>query len=74
MNASTSDDPLRGIVVAGTGNGTVSESLQTALDEAQSKGVQIVVASRCAWGGIHDASVLSAVKARIELVLKLLTN
>jgi L-asparaginase len=74
LAASTTEDPLRGIVVAGTGNGTISESLQTALDEVQSKGMEIVVTSRCAWGGIHDTSALSAVKARIELVLKLLAN
>jgi L-asparaginase len=73
LAASSNADPLRGIVVAGTGNGTVSESLQSALDEAQSKGVEVVIASRCAWGGIHDASALSAVKTRIELMLKLLS-
>jgi L-asparaginase len=73
LAASTPQDTLRGIVVAGTGNGTVSESLQNALDEAQSKGVEVVITSRCAWGGIHDASALSAVKARIELMLKLLS-
>ncbi|MBS7806780.1 asparaginase [Variovorax sp. PCZ-1] len=68
----TSQDPLCGIVVAGTGNGTVSESLQSALNEAQPKGVEVIVASRCAWGGVHDVSALSAVKARIDLMLKLL--
>ena len=72
LAASTLQDPLRGIVVAGTGNGTVSASLQSALDEAQSKGVEVVKSSRCAWGGVHGASPLSAVKARIELVLQLL--
>jgi L-asparaginase len=72
LSASTPQDPLRGIVVAATGNGTVSESLQGALDEAQSKGVEVVIASRCAWGGIHASSPLSVVKARVELVIKLL--
>ncbi len=67
--ASTPQDPLRGIVVAGTGNATVSQSLQTALEVAAVQGVQVIITSRCAWGGIHDASKLSAVKARIELVL-----
>jgi L-asparaginase len=71
-------DPLRGIVVAGTGNGTVSQSLQSALDEARSKGVEVVMASRCAWGGvrggIYPGSALSAVKARIALTLKLLSD
>ena len=72
LAASTQQDPLRGIVVAGTGNGTVSQSLQTALALAAAQGVQVIITSRCAWGGIHDASTLSAVKARIELVLTLL--
>jgi L-asparaginase len=82
LDASKAGDPLRGIVVAGTGNGTVSEALHTALNEAQLSGVEVVIASRCAWGGvrggvragIHGSSGLSAVKARIELVLKLLAN
>jgi L-asparaginase len=72
LAASNEENPLRGIVVAGTGNGTVSEALQTALKEAQSSGVEVVITSRCAWGGIHAGSSLSAVKARVELVLKLL--
>jgi L-asparaginase len=76
LAASKPEDPLRGIVVAGTGNGTVSDALQTALYEAQASGVEVMITSRCAWGGvrggIHDGSSLSAVKARIELVLKLL--
>jgi L-asparaginase len=72
------DDPLRGIVVAGTGNGTVSQALQTALAQAQEQGVHVVMASRCAWGGVRDNDVvtqsLSAVKARVELVLNLLAQ
>jgi L-asparaginase len=81
LAASQAHDPLRGIVVAGTGNGTVSLALQAALDECQTQGVQVVFASRCAWGGVRCSyvessdiagSALSAVKARIELVLSLL--
>ncbi len=76
LAASTPQDPLRGIVVAGTGNGTVSQLLQSALDDATSQGIEIIIASRCAWGGVkrdmHGSSALSAVKTRIELVLKLL--
>ena len=67
---------LRGIVVAGTGNGTASTALEVALMEAQAQGVEVVMASRCAWGGVRDNDVakqtLSAVKARIDLILKLL--
>jgi L-asparaginase len=78
--SSAQDDPLQGIVVAGTGNGTVSDTLQTALQEAQSQGVEVVITSRCTWGGvrgdvrggIYGGRSLSAVKTRVELVLKLL--
>ena len=72
LAGSTLQDPLRGIVVAGTGNGTVSESLNAALNEARAQGVEVMIASRCAWGGIHAGSPLSAVKARVALVLRLL--
>ncbi len=72
LSSSVADDPLRGIVVAGTGNGSVSESLECALDDAQSQGVEVVIASRCTWGGIHGGSALSATKARVDLVLRLL--
>jgi L-asparaginase len=71
-------DPLRGIVVAGTGNGTLSASLQTALLTAQTHGVRVLRASRCTWGGVsptaHDVfacTELSAVKARVQMVLQL---
>jgi L-asparaginase len=74
----TAADPLRGIVVAGTGNGTMSAALQAALQTAQSQGVQVLRASRCAWGGVsataHDVfpcTELSAVKARVQMVLQL---
>ena len=69
---------LRGIVVAGTGNGTLSSGLQTALLAAQSQGVRVLRASRCTWGGVsptaQDAlpcTELSAVKARVQMVLQL---
>lgn len=69
---SPAQDTLRGIVVAGTGNGTVSAALEAALSQAREQGVEVLIASRCAWGGIHAGSSLSAVKARVALVLKLL--
>lgn len=74
LAASHAEDPLHGIVVAGTGNRTVSESLQSTLDEAQSKGIEVVITSRCAWGGVHDGTALSAVKVRIELALRLASS
>ena len=71
-------DPLRGIVVAGTGNGTLSTGLQAALVQARSQGVQVLRASRCPWGGVSateqdvfPGTELSAVKARVQMVLQL---
>ena len=71
---------LRGIVVAGTGNGTVHSDLLAALKQAQSHGIEVVVASRCAHGRVvphsgqplPDSAGLSAVKARLALALRLL--
>lgn len=75
-----SGDPVHGIVVAGTGNGTIHTDLEAALLQAQSHGgVTVVRATRCAEGRVlrlpgdpfADAQGLSAVKARIGLVLEL---
>lgn len=74
--------PLRGIVVAGTGNGTVHQALTDALKAAQAKGVRVVLATRCARGRVvphaglpfqHSAG-LSPVKARLALALDLLMD
>ncbi|AOF86802.1 asparaginase family protein [Hydrogenophaga sp. RAC07] len=73
-------EPLRGIVVAGTGNGTVHDDLLAALKQAQASGVEVVVASRCAHGRVvphpgqplPDSAGLSPVKARLALALQLL--
>jgi L-asparaginase len=69
---------VRGIVVAGTGNGTVHRELLPALERARQQGVTVWRASRCAQGGVlgeselPSAGALSAVKARIELMLRLM--
>lgn len=73
-------NPLRGIVVAGTGNGTIHEALEAALLRARTQGVAVVCASRCAMGRVlpvphspfQDSKGLSPVKARISLMLDLL--
>jgi len=73
-------EAVRGIVVAGTGNGTLHRSLAQALRAAESAGVRVVRSSRCARGplisGVGQAFVasegLSAVKARLDLSLTLL--
>ena len=69
-------DGVQGIVVAGTGNGSVHRELLSALVDAQAKGVRVVRASRCAFGGIIPRegdelpwTDVSPVKARIELLL-----
>lgn len=73
---------LRGIVVAGTGHGTLAESLAAALREAQAAGVRVRRASRCAFGPVHAAAgdVLPAAgerspwQARVDLILELLAT
>lgn len=74
--------PLRGIVVAGTGNGTVHQALTDALNAARAQGVRVVLATRCALGRVvphaglpfaHSAG-LSPVKARLALALELLVD
>ena len=71
---------VQGLVVAGTGNGTVHEALETALIRAQQQGVQVVRSSRCTQGRVlprvDDCIVssdgLSPVKARIEMLLQMM--
>jgi L-asparaginase len=76
------DDAVRGIVVAGTGNGSVHHDLEDALHDAQARGVRVVRSSRCSAGAIvqgsanSDVIAISAactpVKARIALMLDLM--
>ena len=73
---------LAGIVVAGTGNGSVHIELEAALLEAVQQGVWVWRSSRCAYGQVVEATTgseerflsvgLSPAKARIEMVLQLL--
>ncbi|HMS27386.1 MAG TPA: asparaginase [Burkholderiaceae bacterium] len=73
---------LRGIVVAGTGNGTISTSLESALLRAQKSGVVIWRSTRCVYGKLDgkanaifgDSHGLSPVKARIALMLNLIRS
>jgi len=74
----------RGLVVAGTGHGSISARLEAALARARERGVVVRRASRCALGPVlpkpssegdaDDESVgdQSAVQARIALQLELL--
>ena len=69
---------VHGIVAAGTGNGTLHRDLEAALLRAQAQGVRVLRASRCAAGPVlgneplRSSGNLSAVQARIELLLELL--
>jgi L-asparaginase len=73
---------VRGIVVAGTGNGSIHHALEGALRAAQQQGVRVVRSTRCAEGvvvgeaagGFDSARGLSPVKARIALQLELLAS
>ena len=74
--------PVRGLVVAGTGGGTVHQALEAALRRAQAAGVRVLRSSRCALGSAsarpEDAFAaapgLTPVKARLALMLDLLAD
>lgn len=75
-------DGVQGLVVAGTGNGTLHHGLEAALLEVQSAGVRVVRATRCPEGrvlpkpgdALDDSQGLSPVKARVALLLELLAS
>ena len=70
---------VSGIVVAGTGNGTISTDLELALRAAQAAGVVVWRSTRCAFGKVNgkedkefsNSGGLSPLKARIALMLQL---
>lgn len=72
--------PLRGLVVAATGNGTLHQDLEAALHRAVQAGVRVVRSTRCAQGRVLAAqhaefahsNGLSPVKARVTLMLELM--
>jgi L-asparaginase len=75
---------VEGIVVAGTGNGSVHQALEAALQEAQRAGCAVLRCTRCLdgsvidaeapAGGLPSAGALTPVQARIELMLRLLAE
>jgi L-asparaginase len=73
-------EPVRGLVVAATGNGTLHHALEAAALRAEQAGVAVLRATRCASGRIlprpddrlRDAGALTPVKARVALMLELL--
>ena len=82
MVAHPGDTPVRGIVVAGTGNGSIHQDMEVALREAQSQGVKVMRTTRCAQGQIVGSprgdtshfgiTALDPFKARIALMLDLM--
>jgi len=72
----------RGIVIAGTGNGSVHRELDAAARRAIAAGVPVRRASRCLLGGVvgtpaqalPTAGTLTPAQARIELMLDLLAS
>ncbi|MDH4062378.1 MAG: asparaginase [Aquincola sp.] len=69
---------VQGVVVAGTGNGAVHHVLEAALLRAQGAGVRVLRSTRCASGpvigeaALPSAGALTAVQARVELMLQML--
>jgi L-asparaginase len=74
-------DGVKGIVVAGTGNGTLHHELEAALLAAKAQGVAVLRSTRCALGQVMPkpadvlpATELTPVKARIALMLSLMAG
>ncbi|MCA3238064.1 MAG: asparaginase [Curvibacter sp.] len=70
---------VRGLVLAGTGGGTLHHALEAAARRAQAQGVRVVRTTRCADGWLQPRPdeefpvlALSPVKARLALMLELL--
>lgn len=71
---------LQGLVVAGTGHGTIHRGLISALAQAEQQGVRVWRSTRVARGGVQPregdgwpaAGTLTAAQARVALVLALL--
>ncbi len=73
--------PVRGLVLAGTGGGTLHHLLEAAARRARAAGVRVVRTTRCADGWLQPhagdefvAVPLSPVKARLALMLDLLAE
>jgi L-asparaginase len=73
---------VQGLVVAGTGNGSIHVDLRAALREAQARGVPVWRASRCVAGGVVGpwdddlplVGLLTPAQARIALTLELMAT
>lgn len=73
---------VQGLVVAGTGNGTVHQNLLNALAPAQAQGVAVRLTTRCAEGQLVGQAAalttaprgLNVYKARVSLMLDLMSE
>ena len=73
-------NPVLGVVVSGTGNGSLHHTLEMELLKARASGLQVVRATRCARGrvipvpgqAIPDSDGQSPVKARVSMLLRLM--
>jgi len=71
-----------GLVIAGTGSGTISHDLLKALEEAQKLGLWVARTSRCAYGvsdpdkhpSIPSLHNLSPVQGRVAMILALIAH
>lgn len=72
----------QGLVIAGTGSGTISQDLLKALEEAQKLGFWVARTSRCAYGvsdpdkhpSITSLHNLSPVQGRVAMILALIAH
>jgi L-asparaginase len=79
VHAAASSEPLAGLVVAGTGHGTIHEGLQAALERAVAQGVTVWRSTRVARGGVESregdvwqaGGDLTPAQARVALMLTL---
>ena len=73
---------VQGLVVAGTGNGSISSKMKESLVRAQIEKVQIRLSSRCHQGAVVPTSghefdatgALSPVKTRVALLLDIMSQ
>ena len=79
-SATPGEQAVRGLVVAGTGNGTVHRDIEAALGLAQQRGIHVVRTTRCAYGAVVPGAVsplavgkgLPPFKERIALMLQIM--
>jgi len=72
----------QGLVIAGTGSGTISQDLLKVLEEAQKLGLWVARTSRCAYGvsdpdkhpSITSLHNLSPVQGRVAMILALIAH